>query len=123
MSRTHAVVVGGSFAGMCAARVLRDAFDRVTIVERDALDSEGERSGVPQSRHVHAMLVRGRNELEGMFPGFGAEMLRRGAIDLDFGDSFLIMRMNGWEPRKAVGLVNAWGTRLLFEAALRTRFR
>jgi 2-polyprenyl-6-methoxyphenol hydroxylase-like FAD-dependent oxidoreductase len=123
MGGTHAVVVGGSFAGMCAARVLRDSFDRVTIVERDSLEGEGERAGVPQSRHVHAMLVRGRNELEGLFPGFGAEMLRRGAIDLDFGDAFLVMRMKGWEPRKKVGLVNAWGTRLLFEASLRTQLR
>src|SRR4051812_20530526 len=113
MASTHAVVVGGSFAGMCTARVLRDSFDRVTVIERDSLDGEGERSGVPQSRQVHGMLVRGRNELEGLFPGFGAEMLRRGAIDLDFGDSFLIMRMTGWEPREPVGLVNAWGTRLL----------
>src|SRR4051812_49145504 len=110
MAGTHAVVIGGSFAGVCAARVLRGSFDRVTIVERDSLEGEGERAGVPQSWHVHALLVRGRNELEGLFPGFGAEMLRRGAIDLDFGDSFLIMRINGWEPRKPVGLVNAWGT-------------
>ena len=123
MAGTHAVVVGGSFAGMCTARVLRDSFDHVTVVERDSLEGDGERSGVPQSKHVHAMLVRGRNELEGLFPGFGAEMIRRGAIDLDFGNSFLVMRMTGWEPRQAVGLLNAWGTRLLFEAALRTRFR
>jgi 2-polyprenyl-6-methoxyphenol hydroxylase-like FAD-dependent oxidoreductase len=123
MGGTHAVVIGASFAGMCAARVLRESFDRVTVVERDALEDEGERAGVPQSRHVHALLVRGRREIEGMFPGFGAEMARRGALDLDAGNAFVIMRMNGWEPRKAVGLVNAWGTRLLFEASLRARFR
>ena len=29
---THAVVVGGSLAGLCAARVLADFFDHVTIV-------------------------------------------------------------------------------------------
>jgi 2-polyprenyl-6-methoxyphenol hydroxylase-like FAD-dependent oxidoreductase len=32
----HAVVVGGSVAGLLAARVLDDAFARVTVVDRDA---------------------------------------------------------------------------------------
>ena len=32
----HAIVVGGSMAGLLAARVLAAHFDRVTIVERDA---------------------------------------------------------------------------------------
>ena len=31
----HAVVVGGSMAGMLAARVLSDHFDKVTLLERD----------------------------------------------------------------------------------------
>ena len=31
----HAVVIGGSMAGLLAARVLSDHFERVTIVERD----------------------------------------------------------------------------------------
>jgi hypothetical protein len=33
--RRHAVVVGGSMAGMLAARVLSDHFDDVTLLERD----------------------------------------------------------------------------------------
>ena len=33
--RRHAVVVGGSMAGMLAARVLSDHFDGVTLLERD----------------------------------------------------------------------------------------
>ena len=35
-SGTHAVVIGGSLAGLMAARVLSDHFSRVTILERDA---------------------------------------------------------------------------------------
>ena len=35
LGRRHAVVVGGSLAGMLAARVLSDHFDRVTLLERD----------------------------------------------------------------------------------------
>ena len=32
----HAVVLGASLAGLLAARVLADAYGRVTVVERDA---------------------------------------------------------------------------------------
>jgi len=35
--RHHAVVIGGSMAGLLAARVLSDHFERVTIIERDKL--------------------------------------------------------------------------------------
>lgn len=34
-SGMHALVIGGSMAGLLAARVLANHFDRVTIVERD----------------------------------------------------------------------------------------
>ena len=33
----HAVVIGGSMAGLLAARSLTEAYERVTVVERDAL--------------------------------------------------------------------------------------
>src|SRR5262245_38542968 len=64
-----ALVIGGSLAGMCAARVLSDVVDRVTIVERDAYPSAHEfRAGVPQARHVHNLLARGLREFENFFP-------------------------------------------------------
>jgi glycine/D-amino acid oxidase-like deaminating enzyme len=45
---SHAVVIGGSLAGMLAARVLSDHFERVTVIERDALpDEPTPRKGVP----------------------------------------------------------------------------
>jgi heterodisulfide reductase subunit A-like polyferredoxin len=46
----HAIVVGGSIAGMLAARVLVDAFNTVTIVEKDPLPDEPVvRRGTPQA--------------------------------------------------------------------------
>lgn len=33
----HAIVLGGSMAGLLAARVLSDFFERVTLIERDQL--------------------------------------------------------------------------------------
>ena len=53
----HAVVVGGGMAGLLTARVLVDHFERVTLVERDALpDSAQHRKGVPQGHMLHVLL-------------------------------------------------------------------
>jgi hypothetical protein len=61
---------------MCAARVLSDFVDKVTVIERDAYPSAPEfRSGVPQARHVHNLLARGLREFESFFPGFEARCL------------------------------------------------
>ena len=70
MTATSALVIGGSLAGMCAARVLSDFVDKVTVIERDAYPSAPEfRPGVPQARHVHNLLARGLREFESFFPG------------------------------------------------------
>ena len=77
----HAVVLGGSIAGLLAARVLVDAYERVTIVERDDLVGAGRgRKGVPQGRHAHALLARGQAVLEELFPGLFDELVERGAV-------------------------------------------
>jgi 2-polyprenyl-6-methoxyphenol hydroxylase-like FAD-dependent oxidoreductase len=66
----HAVVLGASMAGMMAARVLTDAYQRVTVLERDELPTTREpRRGVPQGRQVHVILARGAAILDEMFPG------------------------------------------------------
>src|SRR5262245_59356913 len=67
---------------MCAARVLSDVVDRVTIVERDAYPLAHEfRAGVPQARHVHNLLARGFREFESFFPGFERRGIRLGRRD------------------------------------------
>ncbi|GAA4603538.1 2-polyprenyl-6-methoxyphenol hydroxylase-like FAD-dependent oxidoreductase [Actinoplanes octamycinicus] len=91
-----AVVLGGSVAGLMAARVLSDHADHVLIVERDdlaALDvsdeqlaadpvgATGPRPGVPQGSQVHALLPSGQRQLERFFPGFGQQALDAGAVD------------------------------------------
>ena len=46
----HAVVLGGSLAGLLAARVLADHFEHVTLIERDAYPETTEtRRGIPQA--------------------------------------------------------------------------
>ncbi|MGY1669145.1 FAD-dependent monooxygenase [Geodermatophilus sp. SYSU D00710] len=80
----RAVVLGGGMAGLLAARVLADAYDRVTVVDRDALDEgPAPRRGVPQGRHVHVLGAGGLQVLEDCFPGLSAELAARGVPLLD----------------------------------------
>jgi 2-polyprenyl-6-methoxyphenol hydroxylase-like FAD-dependent oxidoreductase len=66
----HAVVLGASVAGLLAARVLVEAYERVTVVERDPLpDAAENRRGVPQGRHAHVLMARGAQILDELFPG------------------------------------------------------
>jgi hypothetical protein len=76
----HAVVLGASLAGLFAARVLADGYGRVTVVERDPLPETAEnRKGVPQGRHAHLLLPRGRQILDGLFPGLLDDLAAGGA--------------------------------------------
>lgn len=82
----HAIVIGASMAGLLAGRVLADAYDGVTVIERDPLPEEPRpRRGVPQGRHVHVLLESGRATLEDLFPGFGEELLTAGGLLIDGG--------------------------------------
>ncbi len=80
MKRDHAVVAGGSMAGLLAAHVLADTFSQVTVVEPDLLDEgTGHRRGVPQSEHAHVLLARGADALEELLPGLRSELVAAGA--------------------------------------------
>ncbi len=75
----HAVVLGASMSGLLAARVLADAYHRVTVVDRDRLpERAADRRGVPQGRHAHALLPRGAQALEELFPGILAGLAAAG---------------------------------------------
>jgi 2-polyprenyl-6-methoxyphenol hydroxylase-like FAD-dependent oxidoreductase len=78
-TRDHAVVLGASVGGLLAARVLADAYRRVTIIERDPLPESGlDRKGVPQGRHAHGLLPRGAQILDELFPGLLAGLAADG---------------------------------------------
>jgi len=80
----HAVVIGASIGGLCAARVLSEFFDRVTVFERDELPSTpGNRAAVPQGRHVHLLMARGALEFDELFPGLLDSMVAAGVPILE----------------------------------------
>jgi 2-polyprenyl-6-methoxyphenol hydroxylase-like FAD-dependent oxidoreductase len=76
----HAIVIGASVAGLLAARVLSDAYERVSVIERDELPPVGEgRKAVPQGSHAHVMLASGQRSIEELLPGITDELLATGA--------------------------------------------
>ena len=66
----HAIVLGAGVAGLLAARVLSDAYQRVTVIERDPLPRSAQpRRGVPQGRHAHLLVPSGTQVLDELFTG------------------------------------------------------
>lgn len=120
----HAVVVGASMAGLLAARVLANSFERVTVVERDALPASAQhRKGVPQGRMLHVMLPRGLRVVEHLFPGYSHELRAAGAVSLRVPADALVLSPAGWLDRRATGWPMLSATRPLFESTLRRRVR
>ncbi|TCB93404.1 FAD-dependent oxidoreductase [Micromonospora zingiberis] len=76
-----AVVVGGSVAGLLAARVLADYAESVVVLDRDDLHVPGHRPGVPQGTQLHALLPGGFLQLERLFPGFREQAVAHGAVE------------------------------------------
>jgi 2-polyprenyl-6-methoxyphenol hydroxylase-like FAD-dependent oxidoreductase len=95
----RAVVVGASMGGLLAARVLADFYRTVTVIDRDELpDDPVNRRGVPQGRHVHALLARGAQIIDGFFPGILDELVAAGVPVLDDGElSKLYLSYGGHE--------------------------
>src|SRR3954471_11017692 len=118
----HAAVIGGSLAGLLAARVLANHYDTVTVLERDRYPAEpGPRKGVPQARHLHVLLARGQRVFEGYFPGIRQEMLGHGATLIDAARDLAWLTPAGWGPRFDCGLNYVACSRDLIDWAVHRR--
>ena len=106
----HAVVIGGSLAGLCAARALVDHVEQVTVVDRDRFpDGPRVRSGVPQAHHLHVLITSGQRALDRLFPGLVAELHELGAVPVAAPTDVLYLSATGWRERFPAthGLVGA----------------
>jgi 2-polyprenyl-6-methoxyphenol hydroxylase-like FAD-dependent oxidoreductase len=118
----RAIVIGASMAGMLAARVLSETFAQVTVLERDVISGAMEgRAGVPQARHLHALLPKGRRILEEFFPGITAEFQAAGAEILDVANDIAWLTPQGWGVRFPSDLEAVTSTRDLLDWVVRKR--
>lgn len=118
----QAIVIGGSLAGLLAARVLAQQFNHVLIVDRDQLPMTAEpRRGVPQSVQPHVLFAKGYRILEELFPGVGKALEEAGAVPFDWGKDFLYFQRGNWTPttETATGIASYTCTRPLLESTIR----
>jgi 2-polyprenyl-6-methoxyphenol hydroxylase-like FAD-dependent oxidoreductase len=120
----RAVVLGAGVTGLLAARVLAGAYREVRVVDRDELGDVGSpRRAIPQGHHIHGLLARGHQIIEGLFPGITEELAADGVPVGDFGTSL------GWHfdgrmmRRTRTGLICVSASRPMLEQRLRRRVR
>ena len=123
-NQSHAIVIGGSMAGLLASRALSNHFDRVTVIERDQLpDGPEYRAGVPQARHAHLLLAQGRLAMESFFPTFAADMRERGVPELDMTGDGALIGMGGWAKRFKSGITSNAISRVTLEWYIRSQLQ
>ncbi|MFI6096650.1 NAD(P)/FAD-dependent oxidoreductase [Lentzea sp. NPDC051213] len=116
-----AVVIGAGVAGLLTAKALEDKYSRVIVVERDRLPAEPEyRSGVPQGRHAHGLLLRGAQIMEDFFPGLRDSLIDAGAQLMDAGEA-RVLTPHGWAAQGETGLPMLSVSRPFLETAIRHR--
>ncbi|RKT54540.1 alpha/beta fold hydrolase [Saccharothrix australiensis] len=120
--RDRAVVIGAGMAGLFAARVLAESFGEVVVLDRDELpDGVEPRRRVQHGRHVHGLLAKGHQGIEGLFPGITAEFTAAGAVECDLtGDVRWVY--DGAALRQPIsGLRMVSASRPLLERVVRSR--
>ncbi len=121
---TRAVVLGGSIAGLFAARVLADVYDEVVVVDRDELVGvETPRRSRPQGKHINAMHVRGRVVMEQLFPGITEELIADECPAGDFAGSVRWYFKGKAIKREDIGYLAVPATAPLMERHIRERTR
>jgi hypothetical protein len=125
IGRDHAVVLGGSIAGMLAARVLAEEFSHVSVVERDPLPGgrTGHRRGVPHGHHVHGLLTRGQMVMEDLLPGLTSQLLAQRALTGDLQGNVRWYVAGRQLPQAIAGLPLVSASRPLIEGSIRARVR
>ncbi len=120
----HAIVLGASIAGLLAARVLSESFEKVTVFDRDELPTNHDnRRGVPHGEHTHGLLAFGRKALEELFDGFATDMAALSAVPVDLGKD-MIWYGDGLRFRRAEAELMGLGvSRPTLEGYVRDRVR
>lgn len=137
---SHAIILGGSIAGLLAARVLTRLGWRVTIIEKDVLQERPHsndvgdvvsrlkgRPGTPQARHIHTLLPGGAAALNAFFPSFTDELVQNGGERTSMMQRFRFNIGGLWlgaDPTTSIGAARVdtiLCSRVLIEECIRRR--
>ncbi|GAA2597133.1 FAD-dependent monooxygenase [Actinomadura fulvescens] len=117
----RAVVLGGSIAGVLAARVLAEFYGEVVVVDRDALlGIRVPRRGAPHTVHAHGLHARGHLIMEELFPGFTAELSAAGIPTGDLGEMRWFFDARRLRPART-GLTSVTAPRPVLEEHVRAK--
>ena len=115
-----AVIIGGGIAGLLAARVLCKHFDKVIIIEKDKYPSQaGPRNGVPQSNHIHVLLIKGKEILLELFPDLEKNLVAKRAHVVNLTNDVRYYVGTGYSIRFESDLTTIACTRQLLEHEIR----
>ncbi|MEZ4674160.1 MAG: FAD-binding protein [Caldilineaceae bacterium] len=118
----HALIMGASLGGLLTARVLSQYFDKITVIERDAVTAEAvARKGQPQTRHLHGLLATGLETMTHYFPDLPRALTDEGAIMRDFGEGMTWYTYGGMRKRFTMGVKATTMSRPLLESLVRVR--
>ena len=122
----HAIVLGGSIAGLLSAAAIARTADRVTVVDRDLLPVDGPqarqaRRGVPQGDQIHHLLSLGHQRIEELLPGISEELIELGCERYDDVADFSQYAGGAWRMRVRSDLIVTTFRRPVFEWAIRSR--
>jgi 2-polyprenyl-6-methoxyphenol hydroxylase-like FAD-dependent oxidoreductase len=100
-----ALVIGGSIAGLLAARILSEFYEEVLIIEKDKKNEKDlARTGVPQGSHGHALLKSGEEILNELFPGIVDELIADGSVKSDFTSELAWNHHGSWKMKYHAGV-------------------
>ncbi|WP_107069694.1 MULTISPECIES: NAD(P)/FAD-dependent oxidoreductase [unclassified Streptomyces] len=117
----HAVVIGGSLAGLLAAAVLAE-HATVTVIDADPLpEGPAPRRGLPQARHTHLLWSGGARAIEGILPGITGDWTKAGAIRRSLPTDLVTKTAQGWIPRCGEKQFNISCSRDLLDSVVRAR--
>ncbi|ORA12952.1 FAD-binding oxidoreductase [Mycobacterium asiaticum] len=120
--RGTAVIIGGSIAGIAAAKVCSETFERVIVLEQDDAHRRREgRPGAAQGWHLHHLLTAGQIELDRFFPGIVDDMVREGAFKVDMAAQYRIRLGGSWKKPGTSDIEIVCAGRPLLEWCVRRR--
>lgn len=120
--RKHAIVLGGSIAGLMTAKVLSQYYAQVTIIEKDTMHRYPEsRKGQPHTKHLHGLLPCGLYILCDYFPCLFEEIVDSGGVVNDFGASMNWFTHGGFKKKVFLDIQGVSLSRPLLEHLIRER--